>query len=132
MFLGEEGGGNACVGLGHRVLVDHASDVASVAGDLLAADVVRGACNPVLRKLAEVAEDVLIHLGTGGQVSVAHHALLEGYSAQILFNPSRLANLFVDRSRGLSKEIVFARHVARVPRKVLPRPEARVLWLMLR
>lgn len=66
VFFGVELGGDLGVGLGHGVAVDHATHVASVAWDLLAADHVRGASHPVLRPLALGAVDVLIHLGASG------------------------------------------------------------------
>ncbi len=82
MSLGEKGGCDSGVGLGHRVAINHSSDVAGVTWHLLAAHVMSGASYPVLRVLALVAKDVLVHLSTSWEVNMAHHALLESNATQ--------------------------------------------------
>ena len=80
VLLGGQGGGDLGVGLGHGVAIDHTADVSSVAWYVLLANVVGRASNPILRMLATVAKDVLVHLSARGQVHGALHALLESNS----------------------------------------------------
>ena len=116
VLLREELSGDLSVRLAHGVLVDHSADVTSVAWDLLAADHVRGTGDPVLRELAAVAEDILVHLGTGWQIDMAHHALLESDAADVGLIATRLVDFTIDSTRSLSEKLVLDGHEAGVAR----------------
>jgi len=85
MASGEESCGDFSVGLWHCITVDHASHVSSIAWDLLAADLMGRASNPVLCKLACVAKDILVYLGASGQAGLTHHGLFESDAAHVCF-----------------------------------------------
>ena len=85
MLLREKSGGDLSVRFWHGVAVNHASDVTSVSGDLLAADLMGRASNPVLGILARIAEHILVNLGLCGQISLTHHGLLQCEAAHVDF-----------------------------------------------
>ena len=105
--------------------------MACVTRHLLTAYHVSWACDPVLRVLAQVAEDVFVHLGAGWEVSLAHHALFESDSSHVVLVAPCLADLAVYHASGLAKQVVLERHVACIARKVLAGPAAGWLWLVV-
>lgn len=63
MSFSKESGSDSGIGLGHRVAIDHSTDVARVAGHLLTAHMVGWTCDPVLRIFAGITKNVFVHLG---------------------------------------------------------------------
>ena len=130
--LGEKCGGYFGVGLGHRVTVDHSTDVPSIAWNLLPADLVGRACDPIDSVLARRSEHVLVDLGAGRKVNCACHGLLESDSAHCFFLSSRHADLSVDGAGRLAELIVLQGDVSCVAWEVLAGPEACGLRSMFR
>ena len=77
MIFGEKSSCDFCVRLWHRVSVYHTSNVTSVTWNLLLADLVSRARNPILGSFARISKYILVDLGTGRQISLTHHGLLE-------------------------------------------------------
>ena len=103
-----------------------------VTWDLLAADLVGWASDPVDGELGGVSEDVLVHLGTGWEVDSSLHALLEGNAAHVLFIAAGLADFLIYSAGSFAEQVVLKRNVSSVAWEVLTGPHAGLLGVVLR
>ena len=97
--------------------------MASVAWNLLTADHMGWAWDPILREFAVIAKDVFVHLMASWQVYLTKHTLLQSYAAHIILISSWLADLSVNTACCLTKLIIFEWYEACVAGKVLAGPQ---------